>query len=129
MHYDLTPEQLAEYHHRFVTELGVSASAGAAGPPPPTWPRWSRRAPAHPGSPAPGARAGAASIYIAVPFHQDTSFLVVGERTNANGSKRSARPCSTPTGTPAWPWPATRCGGPHLIDVCVDYTGPTGWPT
>ena len=31
---------------------------------------------------------GASSIYSNVGFHQDTSFLVVGERTNANGSKK-----------------------------------------
>ena len=30
----------------------------------------------------------ATSIYSAVPFEQDTSFLMIGERTNANGSKK-----------------------------------------
>ena len=45
--------------------------------------RRSRRRRAHPvHEPA------AASIYTQVPFEQDTSFLVVGERTNANGSKK-----------------------------------------
>jgi hypothetical protein len=42
----------------------------------------------HPGPPHPVDEPSAASIYTSVPFHQDTSFLVVGERTNANGSKR-----------------------------------------
>ena len=28
-----------------------------------------------------------ASLYQHVPFRQDTSFLAIGERTNANGSK------------------------------------------
>src|SRR6202034_690173 len=35
MHYDLTPEQLAEFHHRFVTELGVSALRGGCRTTPP----------------------------------------------------------------------------------------------
>jgi 5-methyltetrahydrofolate--homocysteine methyltransferase len=29
----------------------------------------------------------AASLYTAIPFHQDASVLIIGERTNANGSK------------------------------------------
>ena len=37
---------------------------------------------------SPVQEAGAASIYTHVPFAQETSFLVVGERTNANGSKK-----------------------------------------
>ncbi|HUD17149.1 MAG TPA: homocysteine S-methyltransferase family protein, partial [Acidimicrobiales bacterium] len=31
MHYDLTPEQLAEYHRQFVSELGVSVIGGCCG--------------------------------------------------------------------------------------------------
>src|SRR5918997_647665 len=31
MHYDLTPEQLAEYHTRFVTEFGVQVVGGCCG--------------------------------------------------------------------------------------------------
>ena len=31
MHYDLTPEQLAEYQARFVTELGVQVVGGCCG--------------------------------------------------------------------------------------------------
>src|SRR5205807_1916920 len=30
-HYDLTPDQLADYHARFVTELGVSVIGGCCG--------------------------------------------------------------------------------------------------
>jgi 5-methyltetrahydrofolate--homocysteine methyltransferase len=36
MHYDLTPEALAEHHHRFVTELGVSVVGGCCGTTPAT---------------------------------------------------------------------------------------------
>jgi 5-methyltetrahydrofolate--homocysteine methyltransferase len=31
MHYDLTPEQLGEYQHRFVTEFGVQVVGGCCG--------------------------------------------------------------------------------------------------
>ena len=31
MHYDLTPDQLAEYHRRFITEFGVSVVGGCCG--------------------------------------------------------------------------------------------------
>ena len=31
MHYDLTPEQLADFHRQFVTELGVSVIGGCCG--------------------------------------------------------------------------------------------------
>ncbi|MEZ5162750.1 MAG: homocysteine S-methyltransferase family protein [Fimbriimonadaceae bacterium] len=32
---------------------------------------------------------GASSLYQFVPYEQDLSFLIIGERTNANGSRRS----------------------------------------
>ena len=103
-------------------------SAAAAGPPRPTWPRWSSAAPA-PSRPTrhPVHEPSAASIYTAVPFHQDTSFLVVGERTNANGSKRFREAML------AGDWDTCVAmardqvkEGAHLIDVCVDYTGADG---
>jgi len=69
----------------------------------------------------------ASSIYTAVGFKQDTSFLVVGERTNANGSKRFREAMLEGD------WDTT-VGmardqikeGSHVIDVCVDYTGADG---
>ena len=79
---------------------------------------------------APHARStspSAASIYTAVPFHQDTSFLVVGERTNANGSKQFREAML------AGDWDTCVAmardqvkEGAHVIDVCVDYTGADG---
>ncbi len=35
----------------------------------------------------PRPEAGISSLYAHVPFRQDTAFLAIGERTNANGSK------------------------------------------
>jgi 5-methyltetrahydrofolate--homocysteine methyltransferase len=128
MHYDLTPEELAQYHARFITELGVSVVGGCCG-----------TTPAHmaavveacarltPASRAPVHEPGAASIYTHVPFHQETSFLSIGERTNANGSKRFREAML------AGDWDTCLAmardqvrEGAHLLDVCVDYTGADG---
>jgi len=70
---------------------------------------------------------GASSIYSNVPFHQDTSFLVVGERTNANGSKkfRDAMLGADWDSTVAIGRDQVKEGA-HILDVCVDYTGADG---
>jgi 5-methyltetrahydrofolate--homocysteine methyltransferase len=128
MHYDLTPKGLAEHLHRFVTEFGVSAVGGCCGTTPDhlaavveqcAGASIAARTPVH--EPA------AASIYTSVPFKQDTSFLVVGERTNANGSKafREAMLAGDWDTCVAMAQDQVKEGS-HLIDVCVDYTGADG---
>jgi len=69
----------------------------------------------------------AASLYVAAPFEQEASFLVIGERTNANGSRRFRDAML------AGDWETTVTmardqarEGAHLLDVCVDYTGADG---
>ncbi len=128
MHYDLTPEQLADHHERFVSELGVSIIGGCCG----TTPEHLAAVVARCAKLTPAPRTvehepGASSIYSAVPFHQETSFLVVGERTNANGSKRFREAMLESD------WDTTVAiardqvkEGAHVIDVCVDYTGADG---
>ncbi len=128
MHYDLTPEQLAEFHRQFVSELGVTVIGGCCG-----------TTPAHlaavveacadltpkPRHPVPDY--GAASIYTQVPFTQDTSFLVVGERTNANGSKKFREAMLEADWDTCVAMARDQVKeGSHLIDVCVDYTGADG---
>ena len=128
MHYDLTPDQLADYLHRFVTELGVTAIGGCCGTTPAHLAAVVERcAGATPAARRPVPEPAAASIYTAVPFHQDTSFLVVGERTNANGSKKFREAML------AGDWDTCVAmareqvkEGAHVIDVCVDYTGADG---
>ena len=128
MHYDLTPEQLAEYHARFVTEYGVTVVGGCCG-----------TSPAHlaavveacrdltPARRSPAPDPGIASIYSHVPYDQSPSFLVVGERTNANGSKkfREAMLSDDWDTCVAMAREAVK-GGAHVLDVCVDYTGEDG---
>jgi 5-methyltetrahydrofolate--homocysteine methyltransferase len=128
MHYDLTPDQLAEHHARFITELGVNVIGGCCGSGPEHLRAVvdrcknlepARRNPVH--------ESGASSIYSAVNFHQDTSFLVVGERTNANGSKkfREAMLASDWDTCVAMAKDQVKEGA-HVLDVCVDYTGENG---
>jgi len=128
MHYDLTPDQLADHLERFVTELGVSVIGGCCGTTPDHLRAVVERC-RHltPHDRHPEHEPAAASIYSAVPFHQDTSFLVVGERTNANGSKKFRDAML------AADWDATMVvardqikEGAHILDVCVDYTGADG---
>ncbi len=128
MHYDLTPDALAEHLYRFATEFGVSVIGGCCG-----------TTPAHLKAVVDkcfGLEAtrrnvqfepGAASLYSFVPFDQDVSFLVIGERTNANGSKkfREAMLAADFETTTAMARDQVREGA-HMIDVCVDYTGADG---
>ena len=68
-----------------------------------------------------------ASIYSPVNYQQDRSVLLIGERTNANGSKRFR------TAMLEGDWDTcVEIGreqikeGAHILDVCVDYTGADG---
>ncbi len=128
MHYDLTPDQLAEHLYRFITEFGVSAVGGCCG----TTPEHlaavvARCADAVPAVRTPVEEPSAASIYSSVPFRQDTSFLVVGERTNANGSKRFREAMLEADWDTCVAMARDQVKeGAHVIDVCVDYTGADG---
>ncbi len=128
MHYDLTADGLAEHLHRFVTEFGVTAIGGCCGTTPAHLAAVvDRCAGATPATREPVHEPAAASIYTSVPFQQDTSFLVVGERTNANGSKafREAMLEGDWDTCVAMAQDQVKEGS-HLIDVCVDYTGADG---
>ena len=128
MHYDLTPEQLAEHHARFVSDLGVQVVGGCCG----TTPEHLRQVveavkDLTPAPRTPQHEPGATSIYSLVPFEQDTSFMIIGERTNANGSKRFKEALLEGD------WDTTVQmakdqvrEGSHVLDVCVDYVGRDG---
>ncbi len=128
MHYDLSPDQLADHLHRFVTELGVSVVGGCCGTSPAHLAAVVERcAGATPATRHPVHEPSAASIYTAVPFHQETSFLVVGERTNANGSKRFREAMLEADWDTCVAMARDQVKeGAHVIDVCVDYTGADG---
>jgi 5-methyltetrahydrofolate--homocysteine methyltransferase len=128
MHYDLTPEELAEHHARFISEYGVSVVGGCCGTTPAHLAAVvSRCAGLQPASREPLHEPGVASIYSHVPYDQSPSFLVVGERTNANGSKkfREAMLSDDWDTCVAMAREAVKDGS-HVLDVCVDYTGEDG---
>src|SRR5690606_31862999 len=86
--YPLQPEELAEALAGFVSDYGLTFVGGCCG----TTPEHIRQvAEAVRGlQPAPRAahpEPGVSSLYTAVPFEQDASILMIGERTNTNGSK------------------------------------------
>ncbi len=128
MHYDLTPEDLASHLHRFVTEYGVSIVGGCCG----TTPEHieavvARLADVHPASRSPQPEPGISSLFAHVPYRQETSFLVIGERANANGSKRFRDAVlAADHDLAASIAREQERGGAHVLDVCVDYTGRDG---
>ncbi len=126
--YPLTPEQLATALANFVNEYGVSLIGGCCG----TTPEHlkavvdrvsgerikSRNVELEP---------GASSLYQYVPFRQDLTYMAIGERTNANGS-RAFRDALL-----AQDWQT--CieiardqirDGAHMLDLSVDYVGRDG---
>jgi 5-methyltetrahydrofolate--homocysteine methyltransferase len=128
MHYDLTPEALAEHLSKFVSEYGVQVVGGCCG----TTPEHMAHViemirPLRAASRIPVLEPAVASIYSATNYQQDRSVLLVGERTNANGSKKFRDAMLEGD------WD-TCVGigrdqikeGAHIIDVCVDYTGADG---
>jgi len=126
--YDLSAHALAEHLSRFVTEYGVRAVGGCCGTTPdhiaavvdacrPLIP--AERTISHVPS--------VTSLYSTTSIAQDTSFLIVGERTNANGSRafrdamlggdvdRCVQIGQAQVGESA-----------HLVDLCIDYVGRDG---
>ncbi|HUF85644.1 MAG TPA: methionine synthase, partial [Acidimicrobiia bacterium] len=127
-HYDLTPEELTEAHDRFTSEFGINIVGGCCG----TTPEHLRQVVERVGGRTPLERnpvhePGCSSIYSHVPFDQDVSYLAVGERTNANGSKKFREAMLEED------WDACVLmardqvkEGAHVLDVCVDYVGHDG---
>jgi 5-methyltetrahydrofolate--homocysteine methyltransferase len=127
-HYPLTPGQLADAHETFAAEFGLALVGGCCGTTPEHLATlvdrmWGRPLTARRPRPEPGV----ASLYQHVPFRQDTSFLAIGERTNANGSKafREALLDGRLDDCVEIARQQTRDGA-HLLDVCVDYVGRDG---
>ncbi len=128
-HYDLTPEQLADAHERFVSEFGINIVGGCCGTTPAHLRAVVERLGRHPvATPrAPAHEPGASSAYTHVPFHQDTSILIIGERTNANGSKKFREAMLDADWDTCVQMGREQVKeGAHVLDVCVDYVGRDG---
>src|SRR2546421_3257222 len=127
-HYDLTPDELAAAHDRFTAELGVNIVGGCCG----TSPEHLRRVVETVGGRVPARREpvvepACSSIYTSVPFAQDVSFLGIGERTNANGSRKFRDAMLSGDFDTCVQMAREQVKeGAHILDVCVDYVGRDG---
>ena len=127
-HYPLTPEELADAQETFVAEYGLSLVGGCCG----TTPEHLRQVVERVRGAAPSAREprpepGAASLYQSVPFRQDTSYLAIGERTNANGSKKFREAMLDARWDDCVEMARDQIReGAHMLDLCVDYVGRDG---
>jgi 5-methyltetrahydrofolate--homocysteine methyltransferase len=126
--YPLTAPELADALSRFATEYGASLIGGCCG----TTPEHIRQVAEAVKDLTPTRRevrpdAAAASLYQSVPFRQDASALMIGERTNANGSKafREAMLAGRWDDCVEIARDQTRDGS-HMLDLCVDYVGRDG---
>ncbi|MEE2973170.1 MAG: homocysteine S-methyltransferase family protein, partial [Planctomycetota bacterium] len=127
--YPLGPRPFAEAMRRFVEEHGVSMVGGCCGTTPEHIGHLAelvgdRPIPARDVASLP---AGCSSLYGFTEFDQDNSFLIVAERTNANGSRKFKRLLD------AEDWDGLLSmgreelrGGSHLVDLCVDFVGRDG---
>ncbi|MER7210202.1 methionine synthase [Streptosporangium sp. NPDC000239] len=127
-YYPLSPEELASAHETFVRDYGLSLVGGCCGTTPEHLRQVVERVRGHE-VPArrPRPEPGASSLYQSVPFRQETSYLAIGERTNANGSKAFREAML------AGDWEecveiarAQARDGAHMLDLCVDYVGRDG---
>jgi 5-methyltetrahydrofolate--homocysteine methyltransferase len=126
--YPLTPDELAEALAGFVTEFGTRLVGGCCG----TTPEHLAAVVQAVQAASPAVRQaqpepGISSLYQPVSFDQDASFLMIGERTNSNGSKafREAMLSGSWDDCIEIAKAQTREGA-HLLDLCVDYVGRDG---
>ncbi|MFI6887105.1 methionine synthase [Streptosporangium canum] len=127
-YYPLTPDELADAHENFTRSFGLSLVGGCCGTTPEHLRKVVERVRGNGHSPRrPRPEAGAASLYQHVPFRQDTSYLAIGERTNANGSKAFREAMLAEN------WEecveiarAQARDGAHMLDLCIDYVGRDG---
>ncbi len=128
MVYDLGPEELAKHLGLFVSELGVNVVGGCCGTSPAHLDAVVKAVrPQTLATREPEVMPAVASIYSQVNLDQDTSFLIIGERTNANGSRafRDAM-LAGDIETCVSIGQSQIKEGAHLVDLCVDYVGRDG---
>jgi 5-methyltetrahydrofolate--homocysteine methyltransferase len=128
MHYDETPESFTAQVLHFARDFGVNLVGGCCG----TTPEHLKMLVGAVGRMEPKRRdarlvPAASSIYIQQPYVQDNSFLIVGERVNASGSKKMRELLN------AEDWDGLvslareqEREGAHVLDVNVDYVGRDG---
>ncbi|MFJ1696407.1 methionine synthase [Streptomyces sp. NPDC088252] len=127
-HFPLGPEGLADAQETFVREYGLSLVGGCCGTTPEHLRQLVERVRGSAlTSRAPRPEPGAASLYQTVPFRQDTSYLAIGERTNANGSRKFREAMLEARWDDCVEMARDQIReGAHMLDLCVDYVGRDG---
>ncbi|MCF6523229.1 methionine synthase [Streptomyces sp. JJ36] len=127
-HYPLTAGELADAQETFVADYGLSLVGGCCGTTPEHLRQLVERVrEKEPAPRRPRPEPAAASLYQAVPFRQDASYLAIGERTNANGSKKFRTAMLEGRWDDCVEMARDQIReGAHLLDLCVDYVGRDG---
>ena len=123
--YDLTPAELARFQARFVTEFGVGVVGGCCG-----------TTPEHIAVMAEGMKGlcaaerpkdyqpQLASLFHSTPLDQDSGPLIVGERTNANGSRKFKEMMVAGDVEGMLQMAKEQVHeGSHVLDVCTAFVG------
>ncbi|MFJ7966960.1 methionine synthase [Streptomyces sp. NPDC096324] len=127
-HFPLDAEGLADAQENFVRDYGLSLIGGCCG----TTPEHLRQVVERvngltPAERSPRPEPGAASLYQTVPFRQDTAYMAIGERTNANGSKKFREAMLEARWDDCVEMARDQIReGAHMLDLCVDYVGRDG---
>jgi 5-methyltetrahydrofolate--homocysteine methyltransferase len=127
-HYPLKPVELADALEQFTAEFGLGLVGGCCGTTPEHLRQVVERLHDRPVvARRPSHVAAAASLYAEVPFRQDTSYLSIGERTNANGSKAFREALLAENWDDCVDIARAQIrDGAHLLDLNVDYVGRDG---
>ncbi len=126
--YPLQPVELADALEQFVAEFGLGLVGGCCG----TGPEHLRQVVTRLAGRQIEARSpkhvpAAASLYAEVPFRQDISYLSIGERTNANGSKAFREALLAERWDDCVNIARSQIrDGAHMLDLNVDYVGRDG---
>ena len=146
--YKLTPDELVHHHTQFIEQYGVAMVGGCCGTTPAhikavsdalsghkhtANAHWINKRTLYPGfnfetdtveKMEGKSLVGCSSLYQFQPYIQDNSFLIVGEKTNANGSKAFRDMLAAEN------WEGMtelardlEAEGSHVLDVCTAYVG------
>src|SRR6478672_1822321 len=139
-HYPLSPAELATAHEQFVREFGLGLVGGCCGTTPEHMaavverlaPFRTKAVPTTEDKTAPARipeerEAGVASLPRHVNFDQESAYLAIGGRTNANGSKAFRQAMLEERWDDCVDIAREQIRvGAHLLDVCIDYVGRDG---
>ena len=127
-HYPLAPDELADALKNFVDEYRVNLVGGCCGTTPDHLAAVVKKLKGYESFDRKVvAENGASSLYQYVPFRQDKTYLAIGEKTNANGSKafRDALLANDWQSCVEIARDQIRDGA-HMLDLSVDYVGRDG---